>query len=110
MSEMAFTRMELRCLYVLRAFHAHERGLPHRVLTITLTFVSGERIDNMVTTNLVAKLVKKGLATISGDNVLITEAGAAAAKSHEKDISEIDKERIDGGAKKFLSQGDILKK
>ncbi len=109
-SEIAFTRMELRCLYILRALHAHERGLPQRVLTITLTFLSGERIGNIETGNLVTKLMKRGLATLGRDGVLITDAGSAAIESREKDLSQLDRDRIDGGAKKFLSQDDIKRK
>lgn len=109
-SEIAFTRMELRSLYILRAFHAHERGLPQRVLTITLTFLSGERIGSVETGNLVTKLMKRGLAILGKDGVLITGAGSAAIESREKDLSQLDRDRIDGAAKKFLSQDDVKKK
>ncbi len=104
MSELAFTRMELRSLYILKAFRANERGLPRRVLTLILTFLSGERVGGTETGNLVSKLIERGLATLDKDGVHLTEAGRTTVASLEKDLSQIDKDRIDGGAKKFLSE------
>ena len=104
MTEIAFTRMELRSLYILKAFRANERGLPRRVLTLTLTFVSGERLGSIETGNLVLKLIKRGLASMDKDGVHLTEAGSTAVKLLEKDLSPLDKDRIDGGARRFLSE------
>jgi hypothetical protein len=109
-SEMAFTRMELRCLYILRAFHAHEIRLPQRVLTLTLTFLSGERIGKTETGNLVTKLVKRGLANVDKDDIFLTAAGSTAIESRAKDLSQLDRDRIDGGAKEFLSRIDMRRK
>ena len=104
MNEMAFTRMELRSLYILKAFRANEKGLPKRVLTLVLTFLSGERVGGTETGNLVSKLIERGLATLDKDGVHLTEVGRAAVTLLEKDLSQVDKDRIDGGAKKFLSE------
>jgi len=104
LTEMTFTRMELRSLYILKAFRSNERGLPRRVLTLVLTFLSGERVGGTETGNLVSKLVERGLATLDKDGVHLTEAGRSVVTLLEKDLSQIDKDRIDGGAKKFLSE------
>jgi hypothetical protein len=104
MTERTFTRMELRSLYILKAFRSNERGLPRRVLTLILTFLSGERVGGMETGNLVSKLIERGLAVLDKDGVHLTEAGSAAMALLEKDLSQLDKDRIDGGARKFLSE------
>lgn len=106
MTEEKLTRMELRSLYILKAFRANERGLPRRVLTLTLTFLSGERVGGTETANLVTKLIKRGLAVFDKGDVHLTEAGIAAIVLLEKDLSPLDKDRIDGGARKFLSEAN----